>query len=65
MIDQSLPTFEATRARAYALLGRADDELRSDFARGRGPTDPQREALHRARVSITAAKRALDQAVRR
>jgi hypothetical protein len=59
---QNLPTFEHTRARAYALLGDAADWLFSDWAPGTGPTAHQARAVARARAAITAAKAALNDA---
>lgn len=60
----SLPTFEEMRRNAFALLGDAEDELRSDWRRGTGPTKEQGQAAHEARQHIAAAKAALDRAGR-
>lgn len=59
-----LPTFQEMRRSAFRLLGDAEDELRSDWARGAGPTREQAEAAHEARVLIAKAKAALDRAAR-
>lgn len=39
-----LPTFEDMRHRAFALLSDAEDELRSDWQTGAGPTIEQGQA---------------------
>jgi hypothetical protein len=62
--EQSLPTFEQIRARAYGVLGDAEDWLRSDWRPGTGPTRPAAAALQRARVCIARAKAALNDAAR-
>jgi hypothetical protein len=59
-----LPTFEEMRRNAYALLGDVQDELRSDWALGSGPTDAQADAIAEAHRAIAAAKVALDRAAR-
>lgn len=59
-----LPTFEDMRRNANRLLGDAQDELRSDWAPGTGPTDAQADAVAEARQHIAAAKAALDKAAR-
>ncbi|MFI7468169.1 hypothetical protein [Nonomuraea sp. NPDC049646] len=59
-----LPTFEQMRRNAHRLLGDAQDELRSDWASGTGPTDKQAAAAAEARKHIAAAKAALDRAAR-
>lgn len=57
-----LPTFEEMRHNAYSLLGGVQDELRTGWREGTGPTEQQAEALHRARKAIVEAKAALDRA---
>lgn len=57
-----LPTFEEMRSNAFALLGDAEDELRSDWREGTGPNHEQAEAVREARQSIAKAKAALDRA---
>lgn len=57
-----LPTFEDMRRAAFRLLGDAQDELRSDWRAGAGPTRDQAVALQEAREHIAAAKAALDRA---
>ena len=57
-----LPTFEDMRRRAYPLLGDVEDELRSDWRPGTGPTREQAQAAHEARKFIRQAKDALNQA---
>jgi hypothetical protein len=59
---QELPTCEDMRSNAFALLGDAEDELRSDWRDGTGPTHEQAEALREARQAIAKAKAALDRA---
>jgi hypothetical protein len=59
-----LPTFEEIRRNAFALLGDAEDELRSDWRTGTGPTKDQGEAAREARRHIAQAKAALDRAGR-
>lgn len=59
-----LPTFEEMRRNAHRLLGDAQDELRSDWAPGTGPTDKQADAVIEARKHIAKAKAALDKAAR-
>jgi hypothetical protein len=59
-----LPTFDEMRARAFALLADAEDELRSDWRTGSGPSDAQADAVSDARVAIAKAKAALDAAGR-
>lgn len=60
-----LPTFEDMRRNTHRLLGDAQDELRSDWKPGTGPTDRQAEAAAEARSHIAEAKDALDRAARR
>ena len=60
----SLPLFEEMRRHAHRLLGDAEDELRSDWAPGSGPTDRQAAALSEARQHIARARAALDRAAR-
>jgi hypothetical protein len=60
----SLPTFEEMRRNAHRLLGDAQDELRSDWAPGTGPSAQQAEDLYDARQHIAKAKAALDRAAR-
>ncbi|MFY9636932.1 MAG: hypothetical protein WAL27_19630 [Cellulosimicrobium cellulans] len=59
-----LPTLDDIRANAFALLGDVEDELRSDWRSGAGPTPEQAEALQEARRAIREAKAALDKAGR-
>ena len=59
-----LPTFEEMRRNAHRLLGDAQDELRSDWRDGTGPTSQQAEDLYDARQHIAKAKDALDRAAR-
>jgi hypothetical protein len=61
---ENLPTFEEMRARAFALLGDAEDELRSDWQPGTGPTAEQGRAASEAKQAIAQAKAALDRAGR-
>ena len=61
---QELPTFDDMRSNAFALLGDAEDELRSDWRDGTGPTHEQAEVLREARQAIAKAKAALDRAGR-
>jgi hypothetical protein len=58
----SLPTFEDMRRRAYAMLGDVEDELRSDWRLGTGPTMAQAKAAQEAKVHIGKAKAALNRA---
>lgn len=58
------PTFQDMRHRAFALLGDVQDELRSDWKPGTGPTEEQADALHEAQIAIQKAKDALDRAGR-
>lgn len=55
-----LPRFETVRTEAYALLGDAQDWLRSDVQDQ--PTGERGEALRRARRLIGEAKEALNNA---
>lgn len=56
----NLPSFEDLRRTAYRLLGDAEQELRSDWAPGAGPTsEEQVSALIEARSHIARAKDAL------
>lgn len=59
---EQLPSFEEIRRRAYALLGDAEDELRSDSRPGTGPTREQGRALTEAVQLIAQAKAALNRA---
>lgn len=59
-----LPTFDDMRARAHGLLGDVEDELRSDWRPGTGPTRAQGTALQEAMKHIRSAKAALDKAGR-
>jgi len=59
-----LPTFEEMRRAAHKLLGDAQDELRSDWRDGTGPTPQQGEDLYDVRQHIAKAKAALDRAAR-
>lgn len=60
----SLPTFEDMRRRAFAKLGDVEDELRSDWRSGTGPTTAQAKAAQEARLHIVKAKNALNRAAR-
>lgn len=60
----ALPSFEEMRHRAFSLLGDAEDELRSDWRPGTGPTVDQGRAAAEARKLIAQAKQALDRAAR-
>jgi hypothetical protein len=64
MEPHELPTFEEMRRRAHGMLGDVEDELRSDWRDGTGPTREQAEAAREARQHIAAAKAALDRAGR-
>lgn len=55
-----LPTFQEIRRNAFAMLGDVEDELRSDWPDGAGPTKSQAEAAAPARDLIAQAKAALD-----
>ena len=59
---KDLPTFEDMRRNAYALLGDAQDELRSDWRPGTGPNAEQAAALHLAKMAIAQAKSHLNTA---
>lgn len=61
---ENLPTDEDIRARAFGLLGDAEDELRSDGHSGTGPTAEQGRAASEAKQAIAQAKAALDRAAR-
>jgi hypothetical protein len=61
---EPLPTFDEMRSNAYAMLGDVEDELRSDWRDGAGPTNIQAEALRVARQAIDQAKAALNRAAR-
>lgn len=50
------------RRNSYALLGDAEDELRSDWKPGTGPTSEQASALYLARQAIAQAKNHLNTA---
>lgn len=63
-MPEHLPTFDEMRANAFAMLGDAEDELRSDWRDGTGPTRNQADALRDARQAIAEAKAALDRAGR-
>lgn len=63
-MPEQLPTFDEMRSNAFALLGDVEDELRSDWREGSGPTHEQAEALQEARRAIREAKAALDKAGR-
>lgn len=63
-MSTDLPTFEDMRRRAYRLLGDAEDELRSDWRSGAGPTREQGQAAAEARQLIAQAKAALECAAR-
>lgn len=58
----SLPTFEEMRRNAFKLLGDTEDELRSDWRSGTGPTRAQAKAANEAKALIARAKNALDRA---
>ncbi|NMR32253.1 hypothetical protein [Crystallibacter degradans] len=57
-----LPTLEDMRRHAFALLGDAEDWLRSGWREGACPTREQAEASRDAREAIQKAKNASDQA---
>ena len=57
-----LPSFQEMRRHALGLLGDAEDELRSDWRPGSGPTADQAKAVAQARALIRQAKDMLDQA---
>lgn len=57
-----LPTFQEMRHNAYAMLGDVEDELRSDWRPGTGPTSEQAQAAREAKVLIAQAKAALNRA---
>lgn len=61
---EPLPTFDEIRSNAFAMLGDVEDELRSDWRDGTGPSHEQGEALREARRAIAQAKAALDRAAR-
>ena len=61
---ENLPTFEEMRSRALTLLGDAEDELRSDWQPGTGPTREQGRAASEAKQAIAAAKAAPERAGR-
>lgn len=46
----------------FAMLGDAEDKLRSDWREGTGPSKDQTAALREARQAIAQAKAALDRA---
>lgn len=52
------------RSNAFAMLGHVEDELRSDWQDGTGPSADQAQALREARQAIAHAKAALDRAAR-
>ena len=58
----ALPSFEEMRHRAFRLLDQAEDELRSDWRPGTGPSEKQAEAASETRELIARAKAALDRA---
>lgn len=58
----SLPTFQQIRHQAFALLGDAEDELRSDWSPDGAPTAEQADARREALQHIARAKAALDRA---
>jgi hypothetical protein len=61
---EPLPTFDEMRSNAFAMLGDVEDELRSDWREGTGPSNDQATALREARHAIAQAKAALDRAAR-
>lgn len=61
---QELRTFDDMRSKAFALLGDAEEELRSEWRDGTGPTHEQAEALREERQAVAKAKAALDRAGR-
>lgn len=63
-MPEILPTLDEIRSNAFAQLGDVEDELRSDWRDGTGPTEDQATALVEARRAIAAAKSALDRAGR-
>jgi hypothetical protein len=52
------------RRNAHKQLGDVEDELRSDWRTGTGPTKDQAAAWHEARSFIDKAKSAIDRAGR-
>lgn len=61
---EQLPTFDDIRANTFAMLGDVEDELRSDWREGTGPTELHAEAFHEATKAIAQARAALDRAAR-
>jgi hypothetical protein len=59
---EQLPTFDEIRSNAFAMLGDVEDELRSDWRTGAGPSAEQAAALREARRAVAEAKAALDRA---
>lgn len=57
-----LPTFEDMRRTAYRLLGDVEQELRSDWAPGTGPTPKQAAYLRDVRLHIARARTSLTNA---
>jgi hypothetical protein len=63
-MPEQLPTFDDMRSTAFAPLGDVEDELRSHWQPGTGPSTGQAEALRDARQAIAQAKAAPDRAAR-
>jgi hypothetical protein len=61
---QTLPSFEDIRVQAYAVLGDAEDWMRSDWRPGTGPSAAANRARIQAVKAIAAAKCALNAAAR-
>lgn len=61
---EPLPTFDEMRSNAFAMLGHVEDEVRSEWQDGTGPSADQAQALREARQAIAHAKAALDRAAR-
>lgn len=57
-----LPTFQEIRRNAHGMLGDVEDELRSDWSDGNGPTPEQAQAASEAKALIAQARAALDRA---
>lgn len=61
----NLPTFEEMRRNTFKMLGDAEQELRSDWRSGTGPsTKEAAQARIEALEHIARAKAALDRAAR-
>ncbi|WIG19363.1 hypothetical protein [Kocuria rosea] len=60
-----LPTLEEMRRNAHGMLGDVEDELRSDWLDGTGPTPEQAQAARQAKELIGQAKNQFHNAVSR